>query len=110
MTSPVHGRLLSGSELRRLIVLRSKLRDGIVGLPRSVQREVLQAMESARQFRQEGRTRPWTPQQMTGDEFVREIKWRVDAAALTEVEAAVRVLYRSARRVAASRRRSAAGR
>lgn len=35
---------------------------------------------------------------MTRDELVREIKWRLDAAALPEVDAAARVLERARHR------------
>lgn len=42
---------------------------------------------------------------MTGDELIREIKWRLDAADLQEVDAAARVLERANRRIAAARRR-----
>jgi hypothetical protein len=105
MTGREGGRLLTGSELRRLLVLRDRARQEIVGAPRSVQREALQAMEAARRLRQEGQTADWRPPQMTGEEYVREIKWRLDVAALTEVEAATRVLDRAARRVTAAARR-----
>jgi hypothetical protein len=98
MKPTVSPQLLSGSELRRLLVLRSRLREAIVGVPRAVQREVLQAIETARQVRQEGRTRAWTPPEMTRDELIREIKWRLDAAGLDEVDAAARVIDRAGRR------------
>lgn len=91
-------RVLSGTELRRLLVLRDRLRDVVVGVPRRLQTEVLRALEAARQIRVEGRTRPWTPPTMTRDELVREIKWRLDAAGLDEVVAAARVMDRAARR------------
>jgi hypothetical protein len=91
--------VLSGSELHRLLTLRSRLRAAIVGAPRRVQRDVLQTMETARQARQEGRARPWVPPEMTRDEVIREIKWRLDAAGLDEVDAAARVIARAGRRV-----------
>ncbi|MDR7542853.1 MAG: hypothetical protein QN120_01230 [Armatimonadota bacterium] len=96
---------LSGSELRRLLVLRSRLRGAVVAAPRAVRREVLGALEAARQRRQYGRARPWTPPEMTGDELIREIKWRLDAADLQEVDAAARVLERANRRIAIAARR-----
>ncbi|MDR7417618.1 MAG: hypothetical protein QN178_01755 [Armatimonadota bacterium] len=91
-------RPLSGSELRRLLELRSHLRGAIVDAPRQVQRAVLQALEAARQSRLEGRARPWDPPAMTRDEIIREVKWRLDAAGLDEVAAAARVLDRAHRR------------
>jgi hypothetical protein len=98
MKPTVSSPLVSGSELRRILVLRDRLRASIVGLPRAEQREVLRALETARQMRQEGHTRSWTPPEMTRNEIIREIKWRLDAASLVEVEAAVRVLDRAERR------------
>lgn len=95
---------LSGTELRRLLVLRSRLRDGIVGLPRRAQRDVLQALEHARQLRLLGTMTPWTPPAMTSAELIRELKWRIDAASLPEVTAGAAVLDR-ARRVPAGRTR-----
>jgi hypothetical protein len=70
-----------------------------VGAPRTVQRDVLRALEEARRARQHGPARPWIPPAMAGDELVREIKWRLDAAALAEVDAAARVLERARRRL-----------
>lgn len=90
--------MLSGSELRRLLVLRGRLREAIVGVPRTIQRDVLRAIEEARRARQRGPAGPWIPPAMAGDELVREIKWRLDAAALAEVDAAARVLERARRR------------
>ncbi len=95
---------LSGTELRRLLVLRSRLRDGIVGLPQRAQRDVLQALEHARQRRLLGRVTPWTPPAMTAAELIRELKWRIDAASLPEVTAGAEVLDR-ARRAPAGRPR-----
>ncbi|MDR7523466.1 MAG: hypothetical protein QN168_13510 [Armatimonadota bacterium] len=88
---------LRGTELRRLLVLRGRLRDEVAGAPRRVQREVLRALELARRLRLEGCARPWTPPAMAPDELLREIKWRVDVASLAEVSAAVRVLDRARR-------------
>lgn len=93
--------MLSGSELRRLLVLRGRLRETIIGAPRAIQRDVLRALEEARQARQHGLARPWIPPDMAGDELVREIKWRLEAASLAEVDAAARVMERARRRLAA---------
>ena len=79
-------------------MLRGRLREAIVGVPRAVQGEVLQAIEAARQVRQEERARVWTPPEMTRDEVIREIKWRLDTAGLDEVNAAARVIDRAGRR------------
>jgi hypothetical protein len=108
MDPAVPSRSMSGSELRRLLALRRRLRDAVVGTPRAVQRDVLRALEGARAVRQEGRAGPWTPPEMTGDELLREIKWRLDAAALGEVDAAALVLDRASRRLAERRRRQPA--
>jgi hypothetical protein len=89
-------------------VLRSRLREAIVGVPRAVQREVLQAIETARESRQTGRSHAWTPPEMTRDELIREVKWRLDSAGLDEVEAAARVIDRTARRGRGAARRGQA--
>jgi hypothetical protein len=93
--------MLSGSELRRLLVLRGRLRETIVGAPRTIQRDVLRALEEARRARQHGHAPPWIPPDMARDELVREIKWRLDAASLVEVDAADRVMERARRRLTA---------
>ncbi|MGQ0569965.1 MAG: hypothetical protein ACT4P5_10625 [Armatimonadota bacterium] len=113
MSTPTHTRILSGHEIRRLLVLRSQLRDGIVGLARRAQREILEALEEARQLRLYGRARTSAPPAMATDELIREIKWRIDAASLSELSAGARVLER-AKRTGPSRfrpgdRRSARG-
>jgi hypothetical protein len=99
MRSPTGRQALSGSELHRLLALRSRLRAEIVGAPRRVQRDVLEMMEAARQARQDGRVRRWVAPEMTRDEVIREIKWRLDAAGLDEVDAAARVMARARRRM-----------
>jgi hypothetical protein len=101
-------RLLSGSELRRLLVLRERLRGAVVGAPRSVQIEVLQALEAGRQARVEGRTWSWAPPAMTRDELIREIKWRLEAAGISEVDAAAHAVDRASRRAGTAARRRAA--
>jgi hypothetical protein len=105
MAAPAYSRLLSGSELRRLLVLRSRLREEIVGLPRGVQRDVLRALERARQLRLNGQTPPWFPPAMTSAELIREIKWRIDAAALPEMAAGAAVVDRARKRAAIRVRR-----
>jgi hypothetical protein len=100
-------RLLPGSELRRLLVLRSRLRDEIVGLPRHIQREVLAALERGRRQRPHGQEKDWSPPAMTPGELIREIKWRVDAAPLADCVAAAMVLDRARHRTARPRRREA---
>ncbi len=98
---------LSGSELRRLLVLRERLRSAAIGAPRSVQIEVLHALEAGRQARVEGRTWSWAPPAMTRNERIREIKWRLEAAGIGEVDAAAHVMDRANRRAAAASRRRA---
>jgi hypothetical protein len=101
------GRLLSGHDLRRLILLRRRIRDEIVGLPRDLQHEVLRALERARHQRLHGTDPPRTPPQMTAAEILREIKWRIDAASLTELNAAAWALDRVRRKAAVRTRRAA---
>ena len=97
------GRTLSGTELRRLFLLRRQIRDELFGLPRERQREVLHALNRARQLRLHGRAAAPAPPEMTPAELRREIKWRLEAAGLAELEAAARALGR-AKRAAAARR------
>lgn len=105
MAASDHARVLSGGELRRLLVLRTRVRDGIVGAPRAVQRDVLRALEEARRLRLEGRAESWIPPAMAPGELIREIKWRIDVASLHEAGAAARALDRAARDAARRRRR-----
>jgi len=95
---------MSGTELRRLLVFRGRLRQEIVGLPRRAQRDVLRALEHARQLRLHGRAAAWTPPAMTAAELIREIKWRIDASSLAEVTAGVEVLDRARRAAPRTRR------
>jgi hypothetical protein len=96
-------RTLSGAEIRRLLVLRSRLRDAVVGLPRPAQRAILQALEEARLQREHGRPLSWSPPAMGTGELIREIKWRVDVAPLAELDAGVRTLERAMGRLSARR-------
>lgn len=105
MAASGRARVLSGGELRRLLVLRSQVRDRIVGAPRAVQRDVLRALEEARRLRLDGRVESWTPPAMAPDELIREIKWRIGVASLREAEAAARVLDRAAKGAARRQRR-----
>jgi hypothetical protein len=89
---------ITGGELRRLLALRARLRQDIVGQSRATQRDVLCAMEEARQLRQLGKASQWTPPAMAPDELIREIKWRLDVASVPELDAAAAVLERAARR------------
>jgi len=98
------GRGLTGAEVRRLFLLRRRLRDELVGLPRNRQREVLLALARARQLRLHGAATGPAPPEMTLAELRREIKWRLEAAGLAELEAGARVLDRT-RRVADARAR-----
>jgi hypothetical protein len=109
MIKPIEprGRLLSGHDLRRLILLRRRIRDEIVGLPRDLQHEVLRALERARHQRLHGADPPRTPPQMTAAEILREIKWRIDAASLVELNAAARALDRVRRKAAVRTHRAA---
>lgn len=89
------GQTITGAELRRLLALRARLRDDIVGRPRATQREVLRVMEETRQRRQTGAAVPWVPPAMATDELIREIKWRLDVASVPELDAAVAALERT---------------
>jgi hypothetical protein len=100
----VSGRVLSGADVRRLLQLRRRLRDELVRLPRARQRDVLLALARARQTRLHTGAGVPLPPEMTPAEMRREIKWRIDAAGLAELDAGVRVLDH-AQRVAASRAR-----
>ena len=106
MTQP-RARTISGHDLRRLIVLRQQIRDQVVGLPRDLQHEVLRALEAARHLRLHGSAVTRTPPQMSGAELLREIKWRTDAASLTELNAAAVALERARRKAAARAQRVA---
>lgn len=99
-------RALSGTDLRRLLVLRDRLRQEFVGLPQRYQQEILAALERARQQRLLGRTTPWRPPAMTAAELIREISWRLDVSAVDEVDAAVRILDRARRELASRARRA----
>ncbi len=106
MSGPPQPRSISGAELRRLLVLRGRLREEVVGLPRRAQRDVLCALEQARQLRLNGRVAAWAPPAMTAAELIREIKWRIDASSLEEVAAGVVVLDRASRAAVRGRRPS----
>jgi hypothetical protein len=95
-------RVLTGSELRHLLVLRSRLRGTVVGLPRAGMREVLVALERARVS---GETPPAIAE-MTAGELLRALKWRIDTAGPAELEAAAGALERARRAVAARARRT----
>ncbi|MDR7483435.1 MAG: hypothetical protein QN183_13340 [Armatimonadota bacterium] len=98
---------LAGSRLRQLLELRRRLRDEAVDLPRDVLREVLYAIEQTRRLRLGPHRSPWAAAQMSRGELLREIKWRLDVAALPELTAAARVLdrIRQVRRVGPRRLR-----
>ncbi|MDI6771695.1 MAG: hypothetical protein QME77_03815 [bacterium] len=96
-------RILSGADLRRLLVLRDRLRGEIVVGSRRKRQEVLRAMEQARQLRLYGRAVPYQVPAMTSSELLREIKWRLDAASLEEATAAARVLHSARRRARCAR-------
>lgn len=93
-------RHLSGSEIRRVVQLRERLRDGIIGLHREAQRDVLRALGEARRRRLGSHGNAWEPPAMTPAELIREIRWRVDAAPLDELTAAAAALERAKERAA----------
>lgn len=97
--------MLSGTELRRLLLLRRQIRDELVGLPRERQREVLHALNRARQLRLHGTRTVPAPPEMTTAELRREIKWRIETAGLSELEAGARALERVRRSTAERARR-----
>ncbi|MGH2403558.1 MAG: hypothetical protein ACRDGN_03755 [bacterium] len=106
MTARPRAHSISGHNLRRLLVLRERLRDQVVGLPRDLQHEVLRALEAARHLRLHGSAAVRTPPQMTAAESLREIKWRVEAASLAELTAAASALDRVRRKAAARAQRT----
>jgi hypothetical protein len=91
-----HRETITGGELRRLLALRARLREAVVGQSRGTQREVLRAMEEARRRRENRDAAPWMPPAMATDELIREIKWRLDVASVPELDAAEAVLARAA--------------
>jgi hypothetical protein len=95
-------RLLSGSELRELLVLRARLRETAVGLPRAALHATLVAMEQARAGRP-----PRPIAAMTGGELLRELKWRLETASATELRAGAASVERARRALAARVRRGA---
>ncbi len=95
--------ILSGAELRRLLLLRERLRTAIVTASRRQRQEVLAAMELARQKRLGGRTVPWQAPEMAPSELLREIKWRLDISSLEEAGAAARALESGGRRTRGAR-------
>jgi hypothetical protein len=101
------GRALSGADMRRLLQLRRRLRDELVRLPRARQRDVLLALARARHARLHAAAAVPVPPEMTPAELRRELKWRIDAAGLAELEAGARVLDRAQRVAAARIRREA---
>ncbi|MDR7555617.1 MAG: hypothetical protein QN157_08425 [Armatimonadota bacterium] len=92
--SPIERTRLSGTDLRHLLQLRRRLRDEIVAIPRDLLREVLYALEQTRRWRYQPSPPPWAPAEMSRGELLRELKWRLDVAALPELVAAARVLDR----------------
>jgi hypothetical protein len=96
---------LGGADLRTLLQLRRRLRDEIVAIPRDQLREVLYALEQTRRWRH-APPPPWAPAEMSRGEILRELKWRLDVAALPELVAAARVLDRIQQARAAARLRS----
>ncbi len=105
MRTHPRARTISGHDLRQLIVLRQQIRDQVVGLPRVLLHEVLRALEAARHLRLHGSVATRTPPQMTAAEVLREIKWRTDAASLTELHAAAAALTRVRRKAGLRARR-----
>lgn len=98
---------LTGTRLRQLLQLRHRLRHEAADVPRDVLREILYAIEQTRRWRLGPDRAPWAPAQMSRAELLRELKWRLDVAALPELTAAARVLDRTrqARRAGPSRPR-----
>ncbi len=92
--APVERIRPSGTDLRHLLQLRRRLRNEIVAIPRELLREVLYALEQTRRWRHQPSPPPWAPAQMSRGELLRELKWRLDVAALPELVAAARVLDR----------------
>ncbi len=84
--------MLSGRNLRRLLDLRGRIRNEVLSLPVSRQREVLREIETARRKRLPGPRDPL--RDLAAGEVLREIKWLVGTLSLEEAEVAVRALDR----------------
>ncbi|MDR7512241.1 MAG: hypothetical protein QN147_09525 [Armatimonadota bacterium] len=96
-------RQLSGSELRELLVLRARLRETAVGLPRAALHAALVAMEQAHAGRP-----PRPVALMTGGELLRELKWRLETASPAELRAGAASVERARRARARREARRAA--
>lgn len=92
-TRPARPPRLSGSELRRLLELRERIKVESFRLPASRQRRLLDLLE---------RSRPWrTPQpplpEMSRAELSRAIVWRLGTVSLPVASAAAALLKQPAR-------------
>ena len=84
--------MLSGRNVRRLLELRERIRNEVLALPLSQQRQLLRLMETARRERLPGPRDP--VRELAAGEVLREIKWLIGTLSLEEAEAAVRALDR----------------
>ena len=84
--------MLSGRNIRRLLELRERIRNEVLALPLSQQRQLLRLMETARRERLPGPRDPL--RELAAGEVLREIKWLIGTLSLEEAEAAVRALDR----------------
>ncbi|MDQ7844358.1 MAG: hypothetical protein QN141_07935 [Armatimonadota bacterium] len=92
-TGPARARPLSGSELRRLLELRERIKIESFRLPAGRQRQLLDLLE---------RSRPWVGPppplpEMSRGELVRAIRWRLGTISLPTAVAALRLLDRPRR-------------
>lgn len=84
--------MVRGSDLRRLLELRRRIRNEVLDLPISRQRQLLREMVAARRDLVPG-PRDAARELATG-EVLREIKWLLNTLSLREAEIAVRALDR----------------
>ncbi len=75
---------LSGSEIRRLLQLREKIKVESLRLPRAVQQQLLEVLEQARHWR----GTPAAVPEMSRGELIRAIRWRVGTIPLAGAMAA----------------------
>ncbi len=78
--------------MRRLLELRERIRNEVLALPLSQQRQLLRLMETARRERLPGPRDPL--RELAAGEVLREIKWLTGTLALEEAAAAARALDR----------------
>lgn len=82
--SKASGRKLSGTELRRLLQLREKIKVESLQLPRPLQHRLLELLEAARPWQ----VPPQAVPEMSRGELIRAIRWRLGTIPLAGAVAA----------------------